>query len=282
MKKILIYSMLLMTSFAFAKEYPIRVDDPVINKELMNFVESSLSLLKKENPVSNIKNITDSINKIVVRILKEKLNFNDEDCADMQKLLATHQTQLINIVNSDTRTIEIRTNDERKLIAEAISEIFYNLCCMILNPNNITVYLKQIFSGLMKILSAVLADGKIDNQDLENFQGALSDILIGSEEKHEDSEAYGDQKALFKILRNNVDGDDLNEKNLIVAGLSQIFNSIIYSILNPSLIKEKLGAMLEGLLKIISAILADGKIDNQDVENITQALPEAIGASVGE
>ena len=49
---------------------------------------------------------------------------------------------------------------------------------MMLHPSGMAIYTEKLVSGVLKILSSILADGKIDKHDVDNMQSAIKDVIF--------------------------------------------------------------------------------------------------------
>jgi len=82
-----------------------------------------------------------------------------------------------NVIKSTTRS-ENNIINERELMVEGFKEIVSALFGMVLSPATIPLYVDKLLSGVLKIISSIFADGKIDYHDLENMQSAVKEILF--------------------------------------------------------------------------------------------------------
>lgn len=57
-------------------------------------------------------------------------------------------------------------------------EILSALFGMMLHPSGMAIYTEKLVSGVLKILSSILADGKIDKHDIDNMQSAIKDVIL--------------------------------------------------------------------------------------------------------
>jgi DNA repair exonuclease SbcCD ATPase subunit len=97
----------------------------------------------------NLKNVEDSTEKKDADINKEEV--------DPNKALHEH---------------------EKKLMVAGFKEILSALFGMMLQPSGMAIYTEKLVSGVLKILSSILADGKIDKHDIDNMQSAIKDVIF--------------------------------------------------------------------------------------------------------
>ncbi len=183
---------------------------------------------------------------------------------------------------------EVESNSE-KLLVEGLTQIFYNVFCMLISPNDIGLYLKNVFTGLLKVISAVLANGKIEREDLEVLSTALSSIFNVRELQKQLTSKQGliipKNQKIYASLRNTVVKDattdtvsiaNINLTNFEAQqaslGLSEILQSLIDLLANPKNILLYLKELGQGLAHLFVSIFADGKIDQHDLDNLVEAI----------
>ena len=66
---------------------------------------------------------------------------------------------------------------EQATMNAGLTTVLYNVVSIMVNPAKLSVYLMNILSGLGKIVSAVLADGKIDREDWNRLVKAFGSIF---------------------------------------------------------------------------------------------------------
>ena len=79
------------------------------------------------------------------------------------------------------------------------------------------------------------------------------------------------------MVENNVDSD--LERKKLIEGLAEILYNAVYILIDPYSMKTCLASMLSGIYKVVSAILADGKVDRSDWGSLLQALASIFNLS---
>jgi hypothetical protein len=67
---------------------------------------------------------------------------------------------------------------EKKLMVAGFKEILSALFGIMIHPSGMSIYTEKLISGVLKILSSILADGKIDKHDIDNMQSAIKDVIF--------------------------------------------------------------------------------------------------------
>jgi hypothetical protein len=169
--------------------------------------------------------------------------------------------------------------DSEKLLVEGLTQIFYNVFCMLISPNDIGVYLNNVFTGLLKVISAVLADGKVGREDLEILSAALSSIFnlrelqkqlvqkqslaLGHKTYHKTGDHKTSQRANFK---NSLETQEMS------LGLAKIMQSFMAMLANPKNVLSYLQELCQGLMHLFISIFADGKVDQHDLDNLIEVI----------
>jgi len=78
-------------------------------------------------------------------------------------------------------------------------------------------------------------------------------------------------------VKNSFDSD--TERKKLIEGLATILYNAVYILIDPSSMKPCLASMLGGIYKVVSAILADGKIDRRDWGSLLRALASIFNLS---
>ncbi|NCX96796.1 MAG: hypothetical protein EBX41_10430, partial [Chitinophagia bacterium] len=66
---------------------------------------------------------------------------------------------------------------ERQKLIEGLAKILYNSVYILIDPKSIGDCLTNILSGIYKVVSAILADGKVDYTDWAKVLRALASIF---------------------------------------------------------------------------------------------------------
>ena len=196
---------------------------------------------------------------------------------------------------ASSNAIKQEEEKQQKEMAEGLSEIFYNMFCMLINPDNVGLYLKKSLSGLLKIISVILADGKIDRKDLERISAALVSLFnftgnsSNSDTSNSDSATEPDNgNPVANRVGINFDSSKFNldpdirrilgitrnefEKAQMSEGVALIFKSIMSIIIDPGNVGSHLGNIMKGIMHVFASIFADGKVDAHDLNNLSSVI----------
>lgn len=126
--------------------------------------------------------------------------------------------------------------------------------------------LKRITEGMTSLIGASIVDLEIDLSDkleivniIDDFKGKINNLILVS------------------AMKNNVDSDP--ERKKLIEGLAAILYNAVYILIDPKSMKVCLVNMLSGVYKVVSAILADGKIDHSDWSSLLRALASIFNLS---
>ncbi len=153
----------------------------------------------------------------------------------------------------------------------------------------------KVFIGFVDLIDG--AERLIDNQgtdlinDLERITEGMTsligasivDLAIDASEKLEIINIINDFKKninhliLTSAIKNNSESDP--ERKKLIEGLAAILYNAVYILIDPQSMKICLVNMLSGVYKVVSAILADGKIDRSDWSSLLRALASIFNLS---
>ena len=196
MKKVLILALCVFGSVYSAE------NDEKISQSSLHVVEELTGLIFSYRPSIN------QLESLIITILDfaNIISDNNNQSIDSKKDLEDLQNKLrkclfkirsfdakkrkTNITEKASETKEASTNteeidpsqalheQEKKLMVAGFKEILSALFGMMLNPSGMALYTEKLVSGVLKILSSILADGKIDTHDLDNMQSAIKDVIL--------------------------------------------------------------------------------------------------------
>ena len=165
--------------------------------------------------------------------------------------------------------------NNEKLLVEGLTQIFYNVFCMLISPNDIGLYLENVFMGFLKVISAILADGKIEREDLENLSSSLNSIFNVRDLQ---------KQLIYKqsLITTNNTANKVAEKSIrdnfeiqeMSTGLTQINQSFIALLSDPKNALTYLKNMCQGLIHLFMSLFADGKVDAHDLNNLVEVIKE--------
>ena len=189
--------------------------------------------------------------------------------------------------------------ENEKLLVAGLTQIFYNMFCMLISPNDIGLYLKNVFAGLFKVLAAVIANGKIDQDDLESIGTAIGTIFnLRSYDLtpvtplrivlNTQASAARATPAVADAPANPVSATPATnpatpavdpvlqafEQQELSAGLSLICQSFMALILDPQHALTHLRQLCQGLFYLFLSIFADGKVNAHDADNLVAVIAD--------
>lgn len=164
--------------------------------------------------------------------------------------------------------------DNEKLLVEGLTQIFYNVFCMLISPNDLGLYLKNVFTGLLKVLSAVLADGKVGREDLEILGAALGSIfnLRGLQKQLIQKQNLALGQRTYNSASPCVSFRNSFETQEMSLGLAKITQSFMALLANPKNALSYLQELCQGLMHLFLSIFADGKVDQHDLDNLVEVI----------
>lgn len=135
-----------------------------------------------EQKPAHIANFIVLVNELVTKIMKQHdLKLDDHE----QLYLASKFDRAHRVISPDNAQVLVQQGDiaaqdtqvERENISEGMQQILATIVTMLFNPfTSLSKNVAKIVGGLVKIVGAVLADGKIDKNDLINIQIAFQNM----------------------------------------------------------------------------------------------------------
>lgn len=157
-------------------------------------VEDLTNLMFDDKPnIDNLKNILEDLINIVCVIgdqqdqtgaVKTRLTEITNEIKKKLNLIKNNPTK--DIDEKEKTNLEVPTKEqedkvlqdqEKKLMVQGFKEILSSLFGMMINPYAVVLYSEKLISGILKIISSIFADGKIDYHDLENIQTSIKEVL---------------------------------------------------------------------------------------------------------
>jgi hypothetical protein len=132
--------------------------------DLLSGITNIFSVRMRRSDISNGEKseLCDEINKI-------------NDLITMAVDKAFKRSQQANNADADKDNHE----SEKKTILEGLKQIVSGVISMAMGSGSVKPFLTMVLSGVMKIVGAIFADGKVDNQDWANVKDAVSALLTG-------------------------------------------------------------------------------------------------------
>ena len=201
MKQFKILSLLSISMLGLAN-----VDNSVIHmseNEVVCSIEEGFGKLSKglvffacENNMhcaDGFKDLLDGISSLISNV-STKSELSSSERKELCNRVNLANAEVLRFIDMSMTKSQLRGEAEKTTMIEGLKQIVSAVFSILMNPSTMKLYLMNIFSGVMKLLSAVFADGKVDRQDLDDLQGALADILSGKTTK---TISLGDEEELF-------------------------------------------------------------------------------------
>lgn len=126
--------------------------------------------------------------------------------------------------------------------------------------------LERITEGVTNLIGASIVDFSIDASEkleiiniIDDFKNSINSLILANP------------------VKNSFDSDP--ERKKLIEGIAAILYNAVYILIDPKSMKVCLGNMLSGVYKVVSAILADGKIDRGDLSSLLRALASIFNLS---
>lgn len=128
------------------------------------------------NAAVDIQHLADGVSSLVKSAMTE-VALNPDEHLKIAMLMDGFRDQ----VGVLFKTVPFRNDgsidpEQRKMV-EGLTTILYNVISILINPSQVGAYLPNILGGLYKIISAVLADGRVDQSDWDHLMGALKETF---------------------------------------------------------------------------------------------------------
>lgn len=132
--------------------------------------------------LGGIKSLLSGItNTVAVRMNRSDVS-RAEKCEICDEVNKVNDLIIDVIEKAHKRSGQINRNaeTEKKTILEGLKQIISGIIAMTMGSGgSIKPFLTMVFAGVMKILSAIFADGRVDAQDWENIKGAIASLISG-------------------------------------------------------------------------------------------------------
>lgn len=144
----------------------------------VSIIESAESLLHDNDgdPVRKIQRLMEGVSKLVKVGIKES-----HMGADGQIKIAIAVDGFRGEIDLLVKNYKKRGDDEfdpeQQKMVEGLTTVLYNVMYILINPDSVGSGLIKILSGVYKIISAVLADGRVDKKDWGRLLKALASVF---------------------------------------------------------------------------------------------------------
>ncbi len=131
---------------------------------------------QNRNAALDIQHLADGVGSLVKLAVQEVALHPDEQLK-VQMLMDGFRDQVDMLSTSLIARKDASVDPEQRKMVEGLTTILYNVISILINPSQVSLYLPNILGGLYKIISAVLADGRIDQSDWDHLMKALRDTF---------------------------------------------------------------------------------------------------------
>lgn len=148
---------------------------------LLELIEGTNDLTNSESqdPVVGVQHLVSG----VVRLIQIGLEGVELGIDDRFKVLSAIDEfrEQINLLVCDIHSRKLRSIDENQhehqKLVDGLTVILHNVIYILIEPQSISSALAKILSGIYMVVSAILADGKIDTSDWGRLLSILASIL---------------------------------------------------------------------------------------------------------
>jgi len=268
MKHIFIW-LLLVSGVALEARSLLHVQDHAAIKESLEQLSFGISeVISKKRVVAGAHSIIESVTQLAAFSAASN-TLSHHDMVELQQGIQHFDDGLLAIIEQTKQKTGHDGEKNHALLAQGLSELFYNVYSLVVFTDKVGYYVKNILAALLKIIAATLNETNINPDDLatiqESVHGALNKrvfIFASRAESTTDAPAFTNA--------------DLVEQQQMYQGFSAIFNGILHVARNPKQSALYVQQLFTGLWEVISAVFADGKIDQEDLTNAEVALKEVI------
>ncbi len=127
--------------------------------------------------------------------------------------------------------------------------------------------LQRLIEGVSGLISASTNGLPVDMNEQLRIAAIIEDFKL----------QIGDLLRANNIVKNTADSDA--ERQKLIDGLTIILYNAVYILIDPKSMQSSLSNILSGVYKVISAILADGKISHNDLGKLLKALASIFSLS---
>lgn len=144
----------------------------------MKTMESIEDLLRGNgnDPVVGIQHLVEGITRLIQVGIKEN-NLSIDDQLKIAMVVDGFRDQLGFLVKNYQRRGDESIDQEQQKMIEGLTTILYNVMYILIKPESIGTCLTNILGGIYKVISSVLADGRIDRNDWDRLLKALTSVF---------------------------------------------------------------------------------------------------------
>lgn len=221
-----------------------------LENDLKNISKGLGSLVAKKKLVKGSSKLINGI----VDLTCDVCNCSQITAQDQKEIDEVFNLLLNSIDQLKLSQIKRESNSNGKMLAEGIGGLVYHTFKLAVFKEDIVFHVKNIVGSLLKIISYVLTESSPKEDELEQIKQNLNNLLSRGK--------------FSQIKRSELNEDQLSIKQ----AFSLILNSLVNMALHPTQIVRHGNNILKAIIQVVQVILADGKIDTQDKENIQVAL----------
>lgn len=142
--------------------------------DFVNVLEDAEMLLvhRGGDRVSRLCHLVHGIGKLTKDVAC-RVDISDSERAQIIQSIDEFRNKVSELNNKSSDNVD----EEQARMNAGLTDVLYNVVSIMVNPAKFSVYLMNILSGLGKIASSVLADGKIDRDDWNHLMKAFGSIF---------------------------------------------------------------------------------------------------------
>ena len=107
---------------------------------------------------------------------EEVIKILDSVCDNVEVLLHKYESTTRCFCAEEGHVCDESCKEEKEMIASGLSQIFTNVINIAINPSCLGFYVKNIVVGILRVVLAVMADGKVDQSDWVHVCEAINDM----------------------------------------------------------------------------------------------------------
>lgn len=128
------------------------------------------------DPIDKIQQLMEGVTRLVRFSMKNNQLEIDEQLK-IAMIIDGFRDQLSFLVRNYQIRGDENIDQEQQKMVEGLTTILYNIMYILIKPDSIGTCLTNILSGVYKVISSVLADGRIDRGDWDRLLKALTSIF---------------------------------------------------------------------------------------------------------
>jgi len=144
----------------------------------VDLIEGAETLIKdqRQDPILGVQRLMEGVTSLIEASIHDlPIDINEQ--LDLVTIIDEFKYEIDMLLNNNPVKSGLDVEAERKKLMEGLAEILYNAVYILIDPKSISSCLTNILSGIYKVVSVILADGKIDQNDWNKLLRALASIF---------------------------------------------------------------------------------------------------------